>query len=285
MSGLPIRLLVSDIDGTIVRHDKTLSDVNIAAVRRLADRGVAISLISARPMSGILWIAQALDLAGPFGAFNGGTLFDRSGTIIGTPERIAPDSALRLLALMDQARVDVWLFANDCWYARDAANPHVPREILSSGRDPILKQDLASLCHMVDKIVGVSDDAALLKQVEADARLAVGSEATVALSQPYFLDATAPLANKGDGVAAIAEAMGVPLDAIAVIGDMANDLPMFARVGLSIAMGQAPYQVRAAAHWTTASNQEDGVARAIERLIGERLWADKGRTDGWARRG
>jgi Cof subfamily protein (haloacid dehalogenase superfamily) len=263
-----IRLLVCDIDGTLVRHDKTLSDANIAAARRLTGAGVAMSLISARPMSGMKWIAEALGIPGPFGAFNGGTLFDGTG-VIGTPRRISPSVAARLLTMLNETGIDVWLFANDCWYALDADNPHVPREKLSSGREPTLRADLPDLCSVVDKIVGVSDDAELLKKVEAAMKDATRGEATVALSQPYFLDATALEANKGHGVAAIAAAMNIPLDQVAVIGDMANDLPMFARAGLSIAMGQAPDHVRAAADWITASNEEDGVAKAIDRLIVE----------------
>ena len=261
-----IRLVVSDIDGTMVRHDKSLSPANIAAAKRLMDAGIPLSLISARPMSGMGWLADALGLAGPFGAFNGGTLFDRGGTI-GTPRRLAPEVALRILALLDQAGVDVWLFADEHWYAPNDVNPHVPREKLSSGLLPTLTADLAPLCAAADKIVGVSDDAALLKHLEARLRQATSGQATVALSQPYFLDATAPLANKGDGLAALAAAMGVPLAQVAVIGDMPNDLPMFARAGLAIAMGQAPEAVRSAAHWTTSSNDDDGVAEAMDRLI------------------
>ena len=265
-----IRLLICDIDGTLVRHDKSLSDANIAAAGRLMKAGVAMSLISARPMSGMHWLAGTLGIDGPIGAFNGGTLFDRNG-ITAPPQRIDPQVAARLLDLLDASGIDSWLFADDQWYARDAGNPHVPREILSSGRHPSLRGDLAALIDHADKIVGVSDDAALLKETEAKAIALAAGKATIALSQPYFLDITALRANKGDGVAAIAAAAGVPLEQVAVIGDMANDLPMFARAGLSIAMGQAPDKVRAAADWVTASNEEDGVAQAIDRLIAERL--------------
>ena len=266
----PIRLLISDIDGTLVRKDKSLPDANVAAARRIEQAGVAMSLISARPMSGMHWIARKLDIDGPIGAFNGGTLFDRNG-MTAPPQRIDPTVAARLLATLDAAKIDVWLFADDQWYARNNDNPHVPREILSSGRDAILRDDLSALCGHADKIVGVSDDAVLLKATEAEAIGAAKGNATIALSQPYFLDVTALRANKGDGVSAIAAAAGVPLEQVAVIGDMANDLPMFARAGLSIAMGQAPDHVRAAADWITASNEEDGVAQAIDRLIAERL--------------
>jgi len=267
---MKIHLVVCDVDGTLVRHDKTLPDANVEAAKRLKAAGIAMTLISARPMSGIRWLADALELDGPFGAFNGGTLFDARGAVIGQPERLAPEVALRILSILDEARVDVWLFAHERWHARDDRNLHVPREKLSAALEPTLRGDLETLCGAADKIVGVSDDAALLKRLEAAMQQATQGEATVALSQPYFLDATALKANKGDGVAAVAAAMGVPLAEVAVIGDMPNDLPMFARAGLSIAMGQAPEAVRAAARWTTASNEEAGVAQAIDRLIGER---------------
>lgn len=263
-----IRLVVCDIDGTMVRHDKSLSNANILAVKQLTATGTRVSLISARPMSGMLWIADELELDGPFGAFNGGTLFDRNG-VIGTPQRLDPDVALTILTMLDEAGIDAWLFTHERWHARNADNPHVPREKLSSGLEPTLSADLRALCADVDKIVGVSDDHVLLKQLETAMQRATHGKATVALSQPYFLDATALPANKGDGVTAVAAAMNVPLSDVAVIGDMPNDLPMFARAGLSIAMGQAPDAVRTAANWTTGSNEEDGVAQAIDRLIKE----------------
>jgi Cof subfamily protein (haloacid dehalogenase superfamily) len=267
---VPIRLLISDIDGTLVRRDKSLSDANIAAAKRLIARGIPMSLVSARPMSGMHWIAQTLGIENPIGAFSGGTLFDPSG-MIAPPERIDLAVAGRLIAILDAAKIDIWLFADDKWYARNTDNPHVPREILSSGREATLCHDLAFMCGKADKIVGVSDDAALLKSTEAEAIASAAGNATIALSQPYFLDTTALRANKGDGVAAIAAVAGVPLEQVAVIGDMANDLPMFAIAGLSIAMGQAPDNVRARADWVTASNEDDGVAQAIDRLIAERL--------------
>lgn len=269
-----IRLFVCDIDGTLVRRDKSLSDGNVAAVKRLTQMGLAVTLISARPISGIIHLAERLMLEGPFGAFNGGTLFDLGGAdgvrTIGNPERIAPQVAETLLAIYDAAKIDTWLFAQGQWFTRNPDNPHIPREILSSRINPTIRDDLTSVRGSVDKIVGVSDDADLLRRLEHEALAATATRATVALSQSYFLDATGPDANKGDGLAAIAASMRIPLEQVAVIGDMANDLPMFARAGLSIAMGQAPDQVRSAADWVSASNEDDGVARAIDRLIRER---------------
>src|SRR5258706_14918912 len=91
--------------------------------------------------------------------------------------------------------------------------------------------------------------------------------AMVGQSQAYYLDITAPTANKGDGVAVLAAAAGVALENVAVIGDQRNDMAMFRRAGLSIAMGQGPDEVRATAMRVTGSNDEDGVAQAIDDIL------------------
>ena len=107
----------------------------------------------------------------------------------------------------------------------------------------------------------------LLATIEAETQTVLGKNATVARSQPYYLDITGPDANKGAGVATLAAAYGVPLSAVAVLGDQRNDLPMFARAAMSVAMGQAPEAVRAAASHVALSSEEDGVADAIDRFV------------------
>lgn len=260
-----IRLLVSDIDGTLVRKDKSLADAVVAASRRLQDRGVAMSLISARPPSGMLWIAERLELNGPIGAFNGGTIVMSDGTPV-SADRLDPAAAARALALLDRPGVTAWLFADGRWYAK-APTTHDDSERRAANIQPILDADFGALLARVDKLVGVSDDHDLLATMDGEMVRALGTAATVARSQPYYLDVTGPRGNKGDGVTALAHAYGVPLDAVAVLGDQRNDLPMFARAGLSVAMGQAPPEVRAEASHVARSNEEDGVADAIERFV------------------
>lgn len=261
-----MRLFISDIDGTLVRPDKTLAPETIAAARRLVDTGVAMSLISARPPCGIAWIADALDLPGPFGAFNGGTIFGRDGTVLDRCG-IEPGVAAEMVALFQTAGVTLWVFADGKWYSSTADDPHIPREIKSANLDPIITSDFSGLLDRIDKIVAVSDDAVRLTSLENIAVALADGAATVSRSQRYYLDVTARGADKGVGISRIAEAFGVALEDVAVIGDQANDLPMFDRAGLSIAMGQSDDAVKARADWSTASNVEDGVAQAIDRLL------------------
>lgn len=261
-----LRLLVSDIDGTLVRSDKSLSEAVVAAVGRIQIEGVAVALISARPPSGMLWIAERLGVEGAIGAFNGGTIVERDGTIL-VAAHIAPNVARTTLDLIHRAGVVTWVFSAGLWYASRPDPGHDERERKAASQEPIIGGDFTPLLGSVDKIVAVTDDANLLGHLESKVKVAVGDAATVVRSQVYYLDITAPTANKGDGVAALADAYGVSLDAVAVIGDQYNDVAMFARAGLSIAMGQGPEEVRKAARYVTVANDEDGVARAIDEIL------------------
>ncbi|VWX54534.1 Cof-type HAD-IIB family hydrolase [Novosphingobium sp. 9U] len=269
---MTVRLIVSDIDGTLVRHDKTLSDGVVAAVGRAQAAGLAFSLISARPPSGMLWIAQKLGLTAPIGAFNGGTIVQPDGAVV-TAEHIDPDIAARVLTLIDQPGVTPWLFADGKWYAQTTENQYVPRERLAANQEPVIRSEFASLTARADKIVAVSDDHDGLAELEARVAGELGASANVVRSQPYYLDVTAPGGNKGAGVTALAAAYGVSLSDLAVFGDQNNDLAMFKVAGYSVAMGQAPDNVRAAASAVAASNEDDGVADAIDRLVLPRLTA------------
>ena len=261
-----IRLRVPDIDGTLVRNDKSLPEANREAILSLAAVGVTTTLISSRPPSGMVKLAKRLRLAGPMAAFNGGTLFDTNG-MIRFAHRLEAADAAAMLRLLDRPGVARWVYADGAWLVAGLDNPHLARERLAAAVEPVIREDFAGLDGRIDKIVGVSDDHELLARLEKQAKSMIGARATVARSQLYYLDATHRLANKGDGIAALAQAFGVELTQVAALGDMTNDLPMFARAGLSVAMGQAPACVRAAATATAATNEEAGVADAIVHFI------------------
>jgi Cof subfamily protein (haloacid dehalogenase superfamily) len=265
-----IRLLVSDVDGTLVRDDKSLPDANRDAILALTASGVPTTLISARPPSGLMSLVATLHLAGPFAAFNGGTLFDVDGTVR-FAHRVDARDAAAILRLLDDTGVAPWVYADGAWFVRDLDNPHLPSERLASAIEPTVRTDFVALGGRIDKIVGVSDNHDLLRRLEAKATSMVDGRATITRSHPYYLDVTNRLANKGDGIAALAQAFGLELAEVAALGDMANDLAMFASAGLSIAMGQAPARVRAAADVTVTTNNDGGVAQAIRCFVRPRI--------------
>jgi hydroxymethylpyrimidine pyrophosphatase-like HAD family hydrolase len=117
------------------------------------------------------------------------------------------------------------------------------------------------------KIVGVSDDHDLVARCEADVRQQFGSHVSAARSQPHYLDVTHPSANKGVVVERLSHYFNVPLEQIATLGDQLNDVLMFERSGLSIAMANASDEVQQQADYVTASHQDEGFAKAIEQFV------------------
>ena len=141
------------------------------------------------------------------------------------------------------------------------------REKKTIQAEPTVVADFESHCGRAAKIVGSSADFALLVKCEAAMRHELGGQASIARSQPYYLDVTPPGLDKGTFIDALSGRLAIPRSSIAVLGDMENDLAMFRKAGISIAMGNASTEVKQQADYVTASNADDGFALAIERFI------------------
>jgi Cof subfamily protein (haloacid dehalogenase superfamily) len=262
----PVRLLVSDVDGTLVTSDKRLTAASVAAATSLRDAGVALALVSSRPPRGIAGLVQQLGLRTPVAGFNGGVLLDSAGQVL--EERLIPKLAVRAaLVAFDRRGIDAWVFADGEWLLRGLDGPYVPLEQRTIGFAPRVVADFAPYLARAGKLVGASPDPALLAECEAELQAALEGLATVHRSQTYYLDVTHPQAHKGHALLALARLCGVPPEEVACIGDMANDLPMFDVAGLAIAMGNAPPAVRAHAAAVTLANDADGFAAAVRDFI------------------
>jgi Cof subfamily protein (haloacid dehalogenase superfamily) len=262
----PIRLVVSDVDGTLVDKEKHLTPGVTDAVRRLAAAEVGFTIISARPRSGVMPLADTLGIDAPIAAFNGGLIFRRDGTV--DEHHVLPRAVAEgVIALAQDEPVDIWVFADDQWHTTRDEGVHAEHERVAANQEPVVTADFAALLDRVDKVTLVSDEPPVLARLMERARAAHAGQATIAQSQTYYLDVTALEANKGDGLVALAAAFDVPLDATAAIGDQFNDVPMLERAGLSVAMGNAPEGVQAVADFVTEPNDRDGVAHAIDTII------------------
>lgn len=266
MSAHDIRLLLSDVDGTLVTHGKILTPRAIAAVQALRAKGVAFAVTSGRPPRGMQMLFAPLDIKTPVAGFNGGIYANTDLTTI-AQHTLPADVARGIAESIVASGLDLWVYAGEDWLVRDAKGAHVEREAWTVKYAPKVVAEFPPAFEGVVKVVGVTDDAALMEKAQASAVAAFGSKASIACSQTYYLDATHPAANKGDVVLYLSRMMGIPTDQIATIGDMPNDTLMFAKSGLSIAMGQASDAVKAKASEVTASSEDEGFAKAVERLI------------------
>jgi Cof subfamily protein (haloacid dehalogenase superfamily) len=261
-----ISLVLADVDGTLVTHDKVLTDRARAAVRALHDRGIAFAITSGRPPKGMAMLVEPLALTGAIAGFNGGQ-FTRPDLSIIEEHTLAPDAAAKAAELIQKLGLDLWVYAGEDWLVRNADAPHVAREQWTVKFPPKVVADVTVGLDQAVKIVGVSDDHELVARAEHEAQQALGERASAARSQPYYLDVTHPNANKGDVARYLSRTLGIPEGEICTLGDMPNDTLMFRRSGLAIAMGQSSREVQDEADVVTTSSEEEGFAAAIERYV------------------
>jgi Cof subfamily protein (haloacid dehalogenase superfamily) len=266
-SAKPIRMVIADVDGTLVTQEKVLTKKAAEAVLRLHEAGIQFSVTSGRPPRGMAMLIDPLKLTQPLAAFNGGVLIQPDLTTV-VDQRFLPAAVPeKVIEAIDGHGLDVWVYTDTGWFVRDPNAAHVAREQWTVKFPPTVVKTFAGLLGRVAKIVGVSDDYDRVAKCEKDVQQAGGTHISAARSQPYYLDVTHPQANKGGVVLAMSKLLNIPVDQVATIGDMPNDVLMFEKSGVSIAMGNASPEVQASATYVTSTNEEEGFARAIEEVV------------------
>ena len=271
--------VVSDVDGTLVRNDKSLSLRTVETVRALEDAGVKFTVVSSRPPRGLKMVIERLKITAPVAGFNGGVVASPDLSVI-TSHLIAADAARHAVETIEATGANVWVFSGEDWFVRDSYGPRVALEEKTVRFSPVVVTDFSAVICAAAKIVAVSNDFALLSQLQGRVREQLSGHANIVRSQNYYLDFTHPLANKGQALIELTRLMAVPAARTAAIGDGENDVAMFAKAGLSVAMGNGNKQVQAAADFVTAGNEDDGAAAAIEWFVmgGNRVAIEGSRT-------
>jgi Cof subfamily protein (haloacid dehalogenase superfamily) len=265
-----ISLVLADVDGTLVTEEKVLTSRAGNAVKALQSAGIGFAITSGRPPRGMAMLVGPLALRTPVAGFNGGIFVKPDMTIL-EEHVLAADAAKCAMEVILQNGMDVWVYSGKDWLVRDPNAPHVAREQWTVKFAPTVVANFEDVLGRAVKIVGVSDDRDLVARCEKDAQNALGANASAARSQPYYLDVTHPDANKGTVVTTLSKLLSVPAGEIATLGDMPNDVLMFRKSGLSIAMGNASKEVQAQADLVTDSYNDEGFAKAIERFILPRI--------------
>jgi Cof subfamily protein (haloacid dehalogenase superfamily) len=262
-----IRLLVADVDGTLVTRSKALTQRACQAIAHLRAAGVEFVITSGRPPRGLAMLVGTLRLSSPIAAFNGGVYVTPDLETVVASHTIPRAVALQAVDYLLGQGLDVWVYQGADWFLRDRDAPHVARERNTVRFDPTVIDDLRGVVDSPIKIVGVSDDHPLVARCESELGALLGAEASAARSQLHYLDVTHPEANKGMVVREASRLLKIPLDEIATIGDMFNDVPMLKISGLSIAMGNASADVQRFTRHVSLSNEEEGFAHAVETFI------------------
>jgi Cof subfamily protein (haloacid dehalogenase superfamily) len=276
-----VRLLLADVDGTLVTREKVLTARAKDAVHKMRAASVEFAITSGRPPRGMQMLIEPLALTTPIAAFNGG-LFVRPDLSV-LEQRVLPADIIEpAMAMMKEHQLDTWIYRGTEWFVHERHGPHVDREEWTVKFPPTVVADFTGLTADVAKLVGVSDDLEAVRRCEQAVRERFSDDVhagesnpqrephplvSAARSQPYYLDVTHPDANKGAVVLSLSKMLGIAPDEIATIGDMPNDISMFRKSGVSIAMGQSGDEVKSAATYVTTSSEEEGFANAVERYV------------------
>jgi hypothetical protein len=262
----PIRLVIADIDGTLVTKEKLLTPRSVEAVQRLDDAGILFGITTGRPPAGTRMLIEFLPGLKFIAGFNGGVVVRRDFSLFKDNLLPAP-MAQQVVRMIEEHNMDVWLYTDKDWFVRDPKAYRTDREAATVKFPPKVTPTFDGLFERVAKIVGISKDYDVVARCEKDVQQRCGTSVSAARSQPFYLDVTHPKANKGEVVVMASEFGNIPTEEIATIGDMPNDVTMFSKSGVSIAMGNASAEVQRAATYVTASNEEEGFARAVEDFI------------------
>src|SRR6266480_3847511 len=194
---MPIKLLLADVDGTLLTHEKVLTERARAAVAQLGVAGVQFAITSGRPPRGMQMLIQPLALTTPIAAFNGG-MFVRPDLSVLEQRVLQTDVIEPAMQTIKAHGLDIWIYRGTDWFVRSRHAPHVDREEWTVKFPPTVVATFEDVFDRVVKIVGVSDDHEAMARCVTEVQQTCGPHVSAALSQPYYLDVTHPKANKGE---------------------------------------------------------------------------------------
>src|SRR5258705_6197796 len=270
-----IAALLADVDGTIVTKDKFITERAIDAVKRTKAHGLVFTVTSRRPARGMRMLVAPLGLTMPMAALNGGVIVLPDLSVL--DERPLQDYLLPALVETIEAHgLDVWLYSSTDWYVRSRQTPRADSEASIVLFEPTVVPNFDEVLSGIVKLVGVSEDPARIAACEAALEEEFGPQIAAVRSQPHYLDVTHPAANNGTVIERLSRYVKIPLPQIATIGGQMNDVAMFERSGLSIAMGNASDEVKRKATCVTTSFDDEGFANAVDQHILPRAVSARG---------
>ncbi len=265
------KLLVLDVDGTLLNNAKEITKRTLSALLKIQQMGVRVVLASGRPSYGLMKVAKTLEL-GNYGGFilsyNGCQIINAQNGEILFERRINPEMLPYLEKKARKNGFALFTYHDNLILTNDSENEHVLDEAGLNDLVVIEEEEFSTAIDFAPcKCMLVSDDEAALVALEEHWKKRLSGVLDVFRSEPYFLEVVPCSVDKANTLGALLEHLGVKREEVMAIGDGTCDVAMLQLAGMGIAMGQAPDSVKVCADYITASNEEDGVAAAVEKMI------------------
>jgi Cof subfamily protein (haloacid dehalogenase superfamily) len=266
-TAMACRLVATDLDGTLLRGDKTVSARTREALRGAQAAGIVVAIVAGRPPRTARVIAREIGVSGLAICCNGGIVYDLAADEILLDEMMPGEVAQRLVAEI-RAAVPGVCFATERGLHFGHEPAYTATSTVFEDTEPLCDDAHALCAEGVTKLI-VRHTTMPIEELWAVTREIAGDAATATHSGAPFIEVSATGITKASALAHVCDRLGIAQSATIAIGDMPNDLPMLAWAGHSVAVANAHPDVRAAVDEITASNEEDGVALVLERLFGE----------------
>lgn len=265
------KLLVLDVDGTLLNDAKEITKRTLSALLKIQQMGVRVVLASGRPSYGLMKEAKTLEL-GNYGGFilsyNGCQIINAQNGEILFERRINPEMLPYLEKKARKNGFALFTYHDNLILTNNSDDEHVLDEAELNDLVVIEEEEFSTAIDFAPcKCMLVSDDEAALVALEEHWKKRLSGVLDVFRSEPFFLEVVPCSVDKANTLGALLEHLGVKREEVMAIGDGTCDVAMLQLAGMGVAMGQAPDSVKACADYITASNEEDGVAAAVEKMI------------------
>lgn len=273
------KLLVLDVDGTLLNEEKVISKRTLSALLKVQQTGVRIALASGRPTYGLLPIAKSLEL-GLYGGFilsyNGSQIINAKNGEILFERRINPEMIPYIEKKAVKNNFALFTYHDDTLLTNSPDNVHVQEEAALNNLKIITEEEFSTAIDFAPcKCMLVSDDEEALTGLENHWKKRLDGVLDVFRSEPYFLEVVPCSVDKANTLAVLLEYLGIQRDEVMAIGDGVCDVTMIQMAGTGVAMGNSVESVKICADYTTDTNENDGVAQVVEKLILTEIRATK----------
>ena len=265
------KLLVLDVDGTLLNNERQISKRTLSTLLKVQQAGVKIVLASGRPTYGIIPLAKTLELGNYGGyiiSYNGCQIIKAENGEIIFERRINPELVPYLEKKARKNGFDIFTYHDDTILTSNPDNRHIRQEAALNGLKLIKEEEFsAAIDFQPCKVMLVSDDYDALAELEEKWKKRLAGTLDVFPSEPFYLEAVPWGIDKSNTLGVLLEELGISREETMAIGDGVADVTMLQMAGLAVAMGHAPDSVKVCADRVTGTNEEDGVAQAVEKAI------------------
>lgn len=263
------KLIALDMDGTLLKEDKTISKENFEAIKKAKEKGVKVVLSTGRPKKGIEKYLKELDLISDEDycvTYNGSVIQNTGTEEILHKKLLTSEDAHYLHSLSKELDINIHALTPTSCIAPKLTK-YTELEVTLNGID-FEEVDFTTLTDStpIIKIMFIGEPDKLSEAMDKLPE-EVYKKYTVVQSAPFFLEFLDKSVNKGTGVKALADSLGINKNEVICIGDAGNDIHMIKYAGLGIAMGNAFSELKKVANYITYTNEEDGVAHVINKFI------------------